>query len=59
MNCLMGGLKVYGSVGDDAKLEYLLKDLNFDGGFNYKKDAAKDILPKLIPQGIGISSTPP
>jgi hypothetical protein len=47
-------LKVYGSVGDDAKLEYLLKDLEFDGGFNYKKDAPKDILPKLIPQGIGI-----
>jgi NADPH-dependent curcumin reductase CurA len=47
-------LKVYGSVGDDAKLEYLLKDLGFDGGFNYKKDAPKDILPKLIPQGIGI-----
>jgi hypothetical protein len=45
---------VYGSVRDDAKLEYLLKDLDFDDGFNYKKDAPKNILSKLIPQGIGI-----
>jgi NADPH-dependent curcumin reductase CurA len=28
------GLKVIGSVGSDEKLDYIMKDLNFDGGFN-------------------------
>ena len=32
------GLKVIGSVGDDAKLDYIINELGFDGGFNYKKE---------------------
>lgn len=48
------GLKVIGSVGSDEKLEYLTSELNFDGGFNYKKESPKDALPRLAPEGIDI-----
>ncbi|KAL5362909.1 hypothetical protein BJX96DRAFT_154855 [Aspergillus floccosus] len=48
------GLKVIGSVGSDDKLEYITKDLGFDGGFNYKKESPKDALARLAPQGIDI-----
>ncbi|KAL4893775.1 hypothetical protein BDV59DRAFT_177123 [Aspergillus ambiguus] len=48
------GLKVIGSVGSDEKLAYITKDLGFDGGFNYKKEAPKDALARLAPQGIDI-----
>jgi NADPH-dependent curcumin reductase CurA len=30
------GCRVVGSVGDDAKLGYILDELGFDAGFNYK-----------------------
>ena len=32
------GLKVYGSVGDDEKLKFIVEELGFAGGFNYKKE---------------------
>jgi len=48
------GLKVIGSVGSDEKLDYILKELDFDGGFNYKKESAKDALKRLAPNGIDI-----
>lgn len=48
------GLKVIGSVGDDKKLEYITKELGFDGGFNYKKEKPADALARLAPQGIDI-----
>lgn len=48
------GLKVYGSVGDDKKLEFILKDLGFDGGFNYKKEKPADALTRMCPDGIDI-----
>lgn len=48
------GLKVIGSVGSDEKLEYITKDLGFDGGFNYKKEKPADALARLAPQGIDI-----
>ncbi|KAI9373091.1 hypothetical protein BJX61DRAFT_533418 [Aspergillus egyptiacus] len=48
------GLKVIGSVGSDEKLDYILKDLNFDGGFNYKKEKPADALARLAPEGIDI-----
>lgn len=43
-----------GSVGDDRKLEYILNELGFDEGFNYKKEAPMDALTRLAPQGIHI-----
>ncbi|KAL1848242.1 hypothetical protein Plec18167_006240 [Paecilomyces lecythidis] len=48
------GLKVIGSVGSDDKLNYILNDLGFDGGFNYKKEKPSDALKRLAPQGIDI-----
>ncbi|KAI0376236.1 NAD(P)-binding protein [Hypomontagnella monticulosa] len=48
------GLHVIGSVGSDEKLDYITKELGFDGGFNYKKESAFDALPRLAPNGIDI-----
>ncbi|KAF4439118.1 hypothetical protein F53441_12669, partial [Fusarium austroafricanum] len=39
------GLTVIGSVGDDAKLDFITKELGFDAGFNYKKESPADALP--------------
>ncbi|TVY14160.1 NADP-dependent oxidoreductase RED1 [Lachnellula arida] len=47
-------LKVIGSVGSDEKLDYIVKDLNFDGGFNYKKEKPADALKRLAPKGVDI-----
>lgn len=48
------GLKVIGSVGDDKKLDFILHELDFDGGFNYKKEDAHAALARLAPEGIDI-----
>ncbi|KAL1795166.1 hypothetical protein ACET3X_006982 [Alternaria dauci] len=48
------GLTVIGSVGDDNKLDFITKELNFDSGFNYKKEKAADALARLAPNGIDI-----
>jgi NADPH-dependent curcumin reductase CurA len=48
------GLKVIGSVGSDEKLDYIINDLGFDGGFNYKKEKPAEALKRLAPGGIDI-----
>lgn len=48
------GLTVIGSVGDDKKLEFITKDLGFDGGFNYKTEKPLEALQRLAPNGIDI-----
>jgi NADPH-dependent curcumin reductase CurA len=48
------GLKVIGSVGDDTKLKYIIEELGFESGFNYKKENPKDALARLAPNGIDI-----
>jgi NADPH-dependent curcumin reductase CurA len=48
------GMTVIGSVGDDAKLEYIIKELGFHGGFNYKKEKPIEALKRLCPKGIDI-----
>ena len=48
------GLKVVGSVGSDEKLSFIRKELNFDEGFNYKKEQPSDALKRLAPKGIDI-----
>ncbi|OQD78298.1 hypothetical protein PENDEC_c001G06927 [Penicillium decumbens] len=48
------GLKVIGSVGSDEKLDYIIKELGFDGGFNYKTEKPAAALARLAPQGIDI-----
>lgn len=48
------GLRVLGSVGSDEKLEFITRELGFDGGFNYKKEQPADALKRLAPDGIDI-----
>jgi len=48
------GLHVIGSVGDDRKLDFILKDLGFTSGFNYKKENLADAVKRLAPNGIDI-----
>jgi NADPH-dependent curcumin reductase CurA len=47
------GLKVVGSVGSDEKLEFV-KELGFDGAFNYKKESVREALQRLAPEGLDI-----
>lgn len=48
------GLKVIGSVGSDDKLDFIKEELNFDEGFNYKKEKPIEALNRLAPNGIDI-----
>lgn len=48
------GLIVIGSVGSQEKLDFILNDIGFDGGFNYKEETAEDALKRLAPEGIDI-----
>jgi NADPH-dependent curcumin reductase CurA len=48
------GLKVIGSVGSDEKLSFILNELDFDAGFNYKKEKPVEALARLAPDGIDI-----
>ena len=48
------GLRVIGSVGDDKKLEFIINELGFDAGFNYKTEKPADALARLAPEGIDI-----
>ncbi|KAK3201828.1 hypothetical protein GRF29_164g826572 [Pseudopithomyces chartarum] len=48
------GLKVIGSVGNDDKLDFILNELKFDSGFNYKKEKPSEALKRLAPEGIDI-----
>lgn len=43
-----------GSVGSDKKLDFIKTELNFDEGFNYKKEKPSDALERLAPKGIDI-----
>ena len=48
------GLKVIGSVGDDRKLDFIINELGFDAGFDYKKEKPTDGLRRTAPNGINI-----
>ncbi|KIW35377.1 uncharacterized protein PV07_02075 [Cladophialophora immunda] len=48
------GLHVIGSVGDDRKLDFILNDLKFHAGFNYKKESMAEAVKRLAPQGLDI-----
>lgn len=48
------GLTVIGSVGSDQKLDFIIKELGFDGGFNYRSEKAPDALARLAPKGLDI-----
>lgn len=48
------GLNVIGSVGDDRKLDFIVNELGFTSGFNYKKENPADALKRLAPNGVDI-----
>jgi len=48
------GMRVVGSVGNDDKLDFIQKELGFDGGFNYKKEKPADAIKRLCPKGVDI-----
>lgn len=48
------GLTVIGSVGDNKKLDYIINDLGFDSGFNYREEDPTEALKRLAPDGIDI-----
>lgn len=48
------GLKVIGSVGSDEKVKLITEELDFDAGFNYKKEKSREALKRLAPDGIDI-----
>jgi NADPH-dependent curcumin reductase CurA len=48
------GLRVIGSVGSDEKLDFIINELGFDGGFNYKKERPSDAFERLVPDGFDI-----
>lgn len=37
-----------------SRLDFILKELKFDSGFNYKKEKPLEALQRLAPQGIDI-----
>lgn len=47
------GLTVIGSAGSDDKVAFL-KEIGFDGGFNYKTEKPGDALKRLAPNGVDI-----
>ncbi|ORZ06440.1 hypothetical protein BCR42DRAFT_496300 [Absidia repens] len=47
------GLRVVGSAGSDEKVAYL-KEIGFDGAFNYKTQDIHDQLTELCPKGIDV-----
>jgi len=48
------GLTVIGSVGSDAKLKFIVEELEFDAGFNYKTEKPDEALARLAPGGIDV-----
>ncbi|KAJ9611343.1 hypothetical protein H2200_004527 [Cladophialophora chaetospira] len=43
------GLTVFGSVGTDDKLDFIINELGFDGGWNYKKEkSTKEVIVRLV-----------
>ncbi|KAH6679114.1 hypothetical protein B0J14DRAFT_503749 [Halenospora varia] len=52
------GLTVIGSVGSDEKLKFIVGELGFDGGFNYKKESVREglnrVLKELGKEGLNI-----
>ncbi|KAF9306886.1 hypothetical protein BGZ74_002387 [Mortierella antarctica] len=49
------GLRVIGSAGTDAKVQFLLNDLGFDAAFNYKTQDKRQALTEAVgPAGLDI-----
>ena len=49
---LMAGCKVVGVAGTDEKIDYIVDELGFDGGINYKTQDVQTRLAEECPSGI-------
>jgi NADPH-dependent curcumin reductase CurA len=45
---------VIGSVGSDQKLNFIVDELGFASGFNYKKGNLTEVIKRLAPNGLDI-----
>ncbi len=50
----MAGCRVIGTVGSNAKSDYIVDELGFDGAINYKTEDVADSLSELASDGIDI-----
>jgi NADPH-dependent curcumin reductase CurA len=48
------GMRTIGSVGSDEKLAYIMGELGFDAGFNYRSESPSAALARLAPDGIDV-----
>lgn len=48
------GMHVVGSAGSDEKVEFLVRELGVDYGFNYRKGSLRSHLVKGCPNGIDV-----
>ncbi|MFJ2958870.1 NADP-dependent oxidoreductase [Streptomyces sp. NPDC087270] len=51
---LMGASAVYGSAGSAAKVEHLVRNLGFDGAFDYHDGPFAEQLARIAPEGIDV-----
>lgn len=49
-----GAAKVIGSAGSAEKIRYLVEELGFDAGINYKDSSVEEQLAELAPEGISV-----
>ena len=50
----LGAAKVIGSAGSTEKVRYLIDELGFDAGINYKESSVEEQLSELAPEGISV-----
>ncbi|KAI0200556.1 hypothetical protein F4808DRAFT_154996 [Astrocystis sublimbata] len=48
------GMKVIGSTGSPEKVEYVTKQLGFDGAWNYKTETTQAALAQFAPEGLDV-----
>ncbi len=48
----MAGCRVVGTAGSDEKINYIVEELGFDAGINYKTENVSERLAELCPDGI-------
>ncbi|KAL9105785.1 MAG: hypothetical protein Q9227_009087 [Pyrenula ochraceoflavens] len=48
----MHGMKVIGSTGAPDKVNYITRELGFDGAWDYKTESTREALARLAPEGI-------
>lgn len=50
----MNGMKVIGSTGSAAKVDFVVDELGYDGAWNYKTEKTSDALERLAPEGLDV-----